>query len=277
MARKYIVTGSHGFIGSHLVSKLGEGNCWCIDWKIGKDAARPSDYPKEDGQFDAIFHLAGHIHDGYPPNEILANNTSSTMRVLEEAKRLKAKVIFVSSAGVYADLPGPQREDGNLDYSASSYATSKRIGEELCQLYWRRCGVPAVVLRLFNAYGPRGNSVINTWHGLILKREKVLVNGNGEHERDYVHVKDAVDALVSARNYLEKSPSYDVFNVGTGVGTELLGLMSMMMRIYGITVPHGFSGKPGGVRYSRASTQRCLERMGFRTSIGLEEGLKMLE
>ena len=75
MASKYIVTGSHGFIGSHLVSKLGEGNCWCIDWKIGRDAARQGDYPKDDGQFDAIFHLAGHIHDGYPPNAILTNNT----------------------------------------------------------------------------------------------------------------------------------------------------------------------------------------------------------
>jgi len=277
MARKHVVTGSHGFIGSHLVSRLGEGNCWCIDWKIGRDAARASDYPKEGEQVDAIFHLAGYIHDGYPPNDILANNTSSTIMVLEEARRLKAKAIFVSTAGVYADLPGPQREDGVLDYTASTYATSKRVGEELCQLYSRRYGVPAVALRIFNVYGPRGNSVINTWHGLIRRRERVLVNGNGEHERDYVHVKDAVDALVSARDYLEGEPSYDVFNVGTGVGTGLLALMSMMMRIYGITVPHDFSGKPGGVRHSRASTQRCLERMGFRTSIRLEDGLKMLE
>ena len=199
------------------------------------------------------------------------------MRVLEEAKRLKAKVIFVSSAGVYADLPGPQREDGALDYTASTYATSKRIGEELCQLYWRRCGIPAVALRLFNAYGPRGHSVINTWHGMIMRRERILVDGNGEHERDYIHVNDAVDALVSAKDYLERNPSYDVFNVGTGVGTKLLDLISMMMRVYGITVTHSPSGKPGGVRYSRASTQRCLERMGFRTSIGLEEGLKMLD
>jgi len=277
MARKYIVTGSHGFIGSHLVRRLGEENCWCIDWKIDRDANRQSDYPIEDGQFDAIFHLAGYIHDGYPPNEILANNVSSTMRVLEEAKRLKAKVIFASSAGVYADLPSPLLEEGNMDYTASPYATSKRIGEELCQLYSRRCGVPAVALRLFNVYGPRGNSVINTWHGLIRKHERLLVNGNGEHERDYVHVNDAVDAMVSARNYLEKNPSYDIFNVGTGVGTELLGLISTMMRIYGVKVLHDFSGKPGGVRYSRASTQRCLERMGFRASIRLEDGLKMLE
>jgi len=277
MASKYVVTGSHGFIGSHLVGKLGEGNCWCMDWKIGRDAARPSDYPKEGGQVDAIFHLAGYIHDGYPPNDILANNTSSTITVLEEARRLKAKVIFVSTAGVYADLPGPQREDGVLDCTASTYATSKRVGEELCQLYSRRYGVAAVALRIFNVYGPRGNSVINKWHELIQRREGVLVNGNGENERDYVHVNDAVDALVSARDYLGKDHSYDVFNVGTGVGTKLLDLISMLMRIYGITVPHYFSGKPGGVRYSRASTQRCLERMGFRASIRLEDGLKMLE
>lgn len=176
MARKYIVTGSHGFIGSHLVRRLGEENCWCIDWKIDRDANRQSDYPIEDGQFDAIFHLAGYIHDGYPPNEILANNVSSTMRVLEEAKRLKAKVIFASSAGVYADLPSPLLEEGNMDYTASPYATSKRIGEELCQLYSRRCGVPAVALRLFNVYGPRGNSVINTWHGSYARAAFIAAN-----------------------------------------------------------------------------------------------------
>jgi len=278
--RSAIVTGSEGFIGSHLAERLGD-NCWLVDRNLGEqyDVSRWLGSFKPNAE-KIIYHLAADSSDEKPTREVLENNINSTIAVLETARVWGMGVVFASSSSVYADKPWPLREDReDLAQPVSPYATSKLVCERLCELYWRRHKVSSVAFRLFNVYGPRGNGVVNVFYdGFVGKGPPPQIHGNGRQRRDFIHVDDVVDAFVLAGEWLKSHEGFLILNVGTGKSTSVNQLYGMMTEIYGKPkVEVRCPDADAGVKWSCANTKKAKKEIGFVAKIGLEEGLKRLE
>ncbi len=217
---KVLVTGGCGFIGYHLVSRLvKKGNLVTVvdDLSIKNPKFVPeanyrilplSKIEKVYDSFDVIYHLAAisSISDSFKrPIKTIETNITGTAILLEKAAEEGSKFIFASTCAVYS-----------LD--KSYYSSTKSYGEELC----RQANVELTVFRFCNVYGPGDNK------GLIsmLWNDHLEIFGSGENRRNYVHVEDVVDALVSKnRRDIFEVCSEDVFSVNelvkkTGISVE---------------------------------------------------------
>ena len=220
---KVLCTGSEGFIGSNLKQRLIELGHEVVefDLKNGNDIRL-----KDLGEgYKTIYHLAAKasIPDSFDnPVEAHSHNVVGTLRVLELAKRIKANVVFSSSSSVYGEPDDiPTHEDSKID-PVSPYATQKYICEQYLRLYWK-LGVKSVALRYFNVYGD-GQEKANGGYSLALakfmnqkKRNVPLtIVGTGEQKRDFVNVKDVVDANIKAAQWLDTATGFESFNIGSG-------------------------------------------------------------
>lgn len=219
-----IVTGGLGFIGSNLVDKLVSLNhevCVIDNHYSGEltrlnssavclyaDIQEPLD--RCDFEAEVIFHLAGQarIQPSFDiPVHTMSSNVIGTTNVLELARRIKAKVVYAGSSSFYGD---PHK---------NPYALSKWFGEELCLMYNEVFAVPAAIARFFNVYGPRQPmhgqyaTVIGIFERQYAAGEPLTVTGTGEQRRDFTHVSDIVDGLISIA---QESWNGEVFNLGCG-------------------------------------------------------------
>src|SRR4030065_951008 len=211
------VTGSKGFIGSHLVKRLKElgYDLLELDTKNGFDVTNKNNF-KGIRKFDCIIHLAGKtsitesFHLTY---DYLTHNYLGTLNVLELCRKYNAKIIFASS-NIYG-LPQYLPIDEAHPYQVTNpYTQSKIIGEQLCQLYCNNFGLSCISLRQFNIYGSKMNedSLIPT----ILKQAsggQVKVRDT-KPQRDYVHIDDIIEAYVASINYDCKG--FEAFNIASG-------------------------------------------------------------
>ena len=239
---KVIVTGGAGFIGSHLVDKLIEQEVKVIildDCSTGKldninpracymntdiTTIDPNIFLSEETDIDTIFHLAAKttvqesIQDPILYNNV---NVKGILNVLELAKNLKVKrVVFSSSSSVYGDAKTPTSESYPLD-PLSPYALNKLIGEQYCKLYSKTYNIDTVCLRYFNVYGDRMNNeggyklVFPIFKEQLLNNKPLTINNDGEQRRDFVCVKDVVNAnILVAKHKLNFRG--DIYNVGNG-------------------------------------------------------------
>lgn len=217
-----LVTGHKGFIGSHLYRELDlNWNCTVkgIDIKDGDDICT---YDFGDEPVDVIFHLAARasIPASFEhPADSNYNNVYGSLRVLEYAKRVGAKVIFSSSSSVYGEpVSVPTHENDPLRY-VSPYAFQKREVEE----YMRLLNINGFALRYFNVFGEGQENANKGDNSLLLatfleqKRngKPLTIVGTGEQRRDFVYVKDVVQANIAAalndEIYVPR-----ILNVGTG-------------------------------------------------------------
>ncbi|WP_448383459.1 NAD-dependent epimerase/dehydratase family protein [Desulfosoma sp.] len=247
---KVLVTGGAGFIGSHLVDHLmaqGE-QVWVIDdLSTGnlKNVAHHLQNPRFHfhlgtildetlldrliSQCDVVFHLAAAVGVKLimnRPVETLETNVRGTEVVLRCANRHKKKVLVTSTSEVYGkamdDNGGaPLREDADRVVGPTtkrrwSYACSKAFDEFLALAYYEEKKLPVVVVRLFNTVGPRQigqyGMVIPNFVQKALLNKPIIVYGDGTQSRSFLHVADAVEALV--RLMREPRAEGQVVNVG---------------------------------------------------------------
>jgi dTDP-L-rhamnose 4-epimerase len=163
----------------------------------------------------------------------------------------------------------------------SVYAVSKRDQEELCLSVGRSYGIPTAALRYFNVYGTR-QALSNPYTGVcaifsarIKHRRRPLVFEDGGQTRDFIHVRDIVQAnrLVMT----EPQADHEVFNVGTGSPTSVAQIARLLAARYGVPVEPDITRKfrAGDIRHCVADASK-LRALGFRPSVGLEEGLREL-
>lgn len=210
-----LVTGHLGFIGSHLNERIGNG----IDIKMGVDI-RSCEFTE---RFGVIFHTAAmaSIPKSFE-DPVLSHdhNVTGTLRILEYARQAGAKVVFSSSSSV-KDLMSP-------------YAAQKSICEEYMKLYWK-LGVKSVALRYFNVFGER-QEIANDGYQLVLsvfldqkkKGNPFTIVGTGEQRRDFVYVKDVVDANIRAADYLDRATGFEAIDIGTGVNYSVNEVADMI-------------------------------------------------
>jgi dTDP-L-rhamnose 4-epimerase len=177
-------------------------------------------------------------------------------------------------------VPVPTTEDKPLQ-PTSVYALSKRDQEEYCLLVGGAYDVPTVALRYFNIYGPR-QALSNPYTGVaaifgscLLNEQAPTVYEDGLQTRDFVHVRDIVQANLLALDADAGEVAGQVFNVGTGRATNLLELYAALQKALGIAgiepeIPGRF--RTGDIRHCYADISRIAE-LGFTPSTDLEAGL----
>jgi nucleoside-diphosphate-sugar epimerase len=263
--RKIIVTGGGGFLGRRLVDLL-KDNYEVFDKVEGKDITKPEDFENLDG--DYVIHLAA-LTRCRNDKKMFNVNVGGTLNVLEFCRRVGARLIFASSAAVYGNIRSPVKEDAPLQ-PISFYGLTKLVGEELCRFYNNHYNVPAVILRIFNLYGPGQQGQFLIPDIVSQLNEEKIVLRNQYPKRDFVYVDDAVEAIVRSRN-LE---GYNVINIGTG---ESYSVGEIAEKIVGISKGRkqiGFldDDKIESDIYADISKARRL--LGWQPKVSLEQGLE---
>ena len=252
---KSIVTGGAGFIGSHLVDKLIELGHEVVvidnessevhDHFYYNDSATYykidiADYcgirPLFEG-VDFVFHLAAESRIQPAINNPLLcfqTNAYGTGVILQGAREAKVKkVIYSSTSSAYGLKNQIPLSETMPDDCLNPYSVAKVAGEKMCKMYTDLFGLPTIVFRYFNVYGPREplKGSYAPVVGLFLRQNKagetMTIVGDGTQRRDFTHVCDVVDANVRAMNY-EGQLHGTVFNVGTGKNNSVLELAKMI-------------------------------------------------
>ena len=251
---KILVTGGAGFIGFHLSKKLVglPAKVIIYDNLSSGRMENVRDVPKAEfvegdilnskqlyslDKAELIFHLAAQVVVPYSmenPTEDFETNARGTLNVLEKARKDDSRIIFASSAAVYGNpsiMPTPESYGF---HPFSCYGLSKVVGEEYCEMYAKQYGLDVTVLRFANVYGSRCHGVISDFFDKISRnRSKLEIIGTGLQSRDFVHVSDVVEALLSAAA-LEKALG-ETFNIGFGKTTKIIDLAKLILKILNLT------------------------------------------
>ncbi|NPA22589.1 MAG: NAD-dependent epimerase/dehydratase family protein [Candidatus Micrarchaeota archaeon] len=274
-----IITGGQGFIGSHLWELL--PNALVVDNLSHSYHPLPKPFlryrlgsfsylPKE---IETIYHLAADIsvkESMENPQKVLSNNLQSTLEVAEWARKKDAKIVFASSAAVYASKEGALSEGDPLQ-PQSIYGLSKKQDEEILYYYHKLYGIDVIILRYANVYGPRQDPqtgpVIPTFITRMLKGQEIFFYGDGSQARDFIYVKDVARITKQASSL----KGYQVFNVGTGKPTTIKELFSLLASMLGYQKePVIKEERPGDIKTSFFDIQRLF----YKDFVPLEEGLR---
>jgi len=289
------VTGGAGFIGSHIVQALldrGAAVHVLDNLSTGKrdNVPREASFIQGDildaGELDralngvdAVIHLAARvaIRDSLKNfHQDASTNLMGTLHLLKQAgSRQVRNLIFASSMAVYADSlqPAPLAENYQLN-PISPYGISKLAAEKYTRLLAGPLGMKSVCLRYFNVYGPRQTftlyvGVINIFIERLLKGQAPVIFGDGEQQRDFVHVEDITRATLLA---LESDIDGEVFNVGSGVGTSVAQIARLLIdRIRPGTQPIYDRPHPVEIRNSIADISQIRVRLGYAPRATLAE------
>jgi UDP-glucose 4-epimerase len=259
-AKRVLVTGGAGFVGANLVRRLcAEGTQPTIldDFFTGKlenlrgldsryELVRGSVTDRElvtrlVAQHDIIFHLAARniIASTANPYEDFQTNIGGTLNVLLAAREAKTeRVIYTSSVSIYGNPRYlPINEDDPISL-LTPYAVSKFSGEGYCRAFYESYDVPVVVVRYSNVFGP-GQDPTNPYCGVVSKfmqraseGQPPVIHGDGQQTRDFTFVDDAIDATLTAG--LAAKAEGEVFNVGSGIETNVNTLAQQVLELYGL-------------------------------------------
>ncbi|MCX6773463.1 MAG: GDP-mannose 4,6-dehydratase [Candidatus Micrarchaeota archaeon] len=294
----YLITGGAGFIGSNLADALDPKQTIVIDdlsngklenishlIKKGlifrkKDIAGINSSDVKD--VDVIFHEAALVSVPLSFSNFdktYRDNVSSFVRILEMARKGDIeRVVFASSAAVYETSSMPVSEDDAV-FPKSPYAESKLIDELYARIYYERYGMKIIPLRYFNVYGPRQNpsspysGVISIFASRMMEGKEITIYGNGKQVRDFVYVKDVVNANILS---LKLGSNFaDPINVASGKPNSILELFSIMKEKAKYKKEPVFKEKrQGDVDCSLANISKAKELLDFHPKYLLEDGLE---
>lgn len=300
----YLVTGGAGFIGSHLVEYLlnNKYNVRVIDnFSSGKidnlksvednasleiingDISNYSEVNDAMEGIEGIFHQAAlvsvekSIHE---PSKSFVNNAQGTFNIFEAARKNNIKrIVFASSAAIYGDNNNLPVKECSEYQPLSPYALDKVYAEKLANLYYSLYGLESVALRYFNVYGPRQDhsspysGVISIFISNLLCGETPTIYGDGKQTRDFVYVKDVVEANIKAMDM--RNSDAHCFNIGTEHGSTILELIDMISSLIERQSNLDFSeNRKGDIRHSVASIDKAMDMLNWKPKYDLYQGLK---
>jgi nucleoside-diphosphate-sugar epimerase len=291
---RYLVTGAAGFIGSHLAEALVAAghevvgiDCFTdyYDPALKEENAAGLEVHRLDlavdeldfGGFDGVFHLAGQpgvrsfgaVFPLYVERNVLA-----TQRVLEAAGAAGVRVVFSSSSSVYGEAERYPTPEDTRPRPLSPYGITKLSCEHLAHAYARSFALDAVVLRYFNAYGPRQrpDMAFARVVGALAEGRPFTLFGDGTQSRSFTYVGDVVRATVEA---MERAPAGALYNVGGGQEATINEALALLERISGQQLDvRREPAVPGDQRRTKADTTRIREDLGWEPTVPLEDGLR---
>jgi nucleoside-diphosphate-sugar epimerase len=299
---RYLVTGGAGFIGSHLAAALlaQGGQVRILDnfstgrrkslqavsgaeiiegdvrsYHIVREAVEGCDFVLHQAALPSV---PRSVKDPITSNEV---NVVGTLNVLNAARDAKvARLVYASSSSIYGRDPTlPKRED-MMPQPMSPYAVSKLAGEHYCRAFFELYRFETVMLRYFNIFGPRQDplsqysAVIPKFIHLALRGERLLINGDGSHTRDFTYVANVVQANLLACGIPEAAGR--VFNIAAGERYSLLDLLNALERVLGTPVdPEFIPVRVGDVPHSYADVGAARTVLGYVPSVGFADGLRL--
>ena len=247
---KYLITGSAGFIGSHLVKKISNEYDLILVDDLSKGSLKfiPKKYRKKlikkkiqdlhkvnIKKLKGIFHLAAQSSVPFSLknlNESSTNNLSSSIKVFDLAKKYSVPIVYASSSAIYGHLS--KGKDSVKRYSITSpYAQDKLTLENYAKMSFDVFKISSVGLRLFNVYGPGQNpnnpysAVIPIFLNKMKKNISVTING-GYQTRDFIFVDDVIKIMLLSMKKVQNNKKYEIFNVGTNRSVTINYLYSLI-------------------------------------------------
>jgi len=211
------------------------------------------------------------------PLEDFETNAKGTLCVLEKARKDDAKLVFASSAAVYGNPTVFPTPEAYGFHPFSCYGLSKVVGEEYCQMYREQYGLDIAITRFANVYGSRCHGVIHDFLDKIAKNpNKLEIIGTGLQSRDFVHVSDVVDALVTVGK--EEFANGEVYNLGYGKTITIIDLAKMMLTILNLqdktVVTTTNVSWQGDVTKIWFDNSKARKELNWNPKISLEDNIK---
>lgn len=303
-----LVTGGAGFIGSHLVERLLSSGqrVICLDnfndyydpqiksMNI-KESSKSRDFALfrgdirdlglvetifEQDRIEKVVHLAACVGVRYSLKRPLLYtevNVQGTANLLEMSRKYGVdNFIFASSSSVYGNSKKvPFSEEDRADRPVSPYAATKKAGELLCTTYHHLYGLNVNCLRFFTAYGPRQRPemAIHRFTHLIEQGKEIPVFGDGTSRRDYTHITDIIQGVMSA---LDKKCGFEIFNLGHSETVELNSLVRLLEENLNKKARiKNLPPQPGDVDVTYADVSKAERMLGYKTETGIEEGVRL--
>ncbi|RLA79846.1 MAG: UDP-glucose 4-epimerase [Epsilonproteobacteria bacterium] len=305
--KNILVTGSAGFIASHIIEELlkdtnnniiGIDNLYSgtqenLDFinlidknnKFTFINANIRDFENikkiiKENNINQIYHLAAIVSvQESIQNPLLSNevNVKGTLNILEASKQNNVKrVVFSSSAAVYGDEPTQPKNENSQTKPISPYGYEKLIGEQYMKLYSELYNVETVSLRYFNVYGQRQSAtsdysgVISIFENKFKNNEVPNIYGDGEQYRDFVYVKDVANANIKAMNTIDISG--EVFCVGTAHKTSINDIVDVMNKKYDKNFMANYlDGRDGDIKESICDNSKIVDILGISKFRKFEE------
>lgn len=294
---KILVTGGAGFIASHVVDaycqaghevvvidNLSTGNLDYVNKQAKFIEADITDQATIQSVINAekpelINHHAAHIQVGNSvkdPQFDATANILGLLHIMESAKEVGVQKVIMASTGgaMYGNKETPFTEDMKEE-PLSPYGVSKRSGELYLNYYHEQYGIPYIVLRYSNVYGPRQNphgesGVIAIFSEMIAQGKTPIINGDGTHTRDYVYIDDVVAANVAAT----ESSYVGALNIGTATEISTNEVFHKVVWEFGKEVKeeHG-PERPGEQVTSSLSYEKAKQILDWEPTVDFASGV----
>ena len=300
---KILITGGAGFIGSHLVEELlsNENEILifdnCLTGKkenieftgnfifINDDFGSESSLEKiEKFDPDICFHLAAQssvVVSVENPALDFEHNILQPIKLIQVLLRSNCKkLVFTSSGGTIFGEPSviPTAEEDYADEPESPYGVAKKRLNELIKIMTKNSNLKYSILNLSNVYGPRQDphgeaGVVSIFANKYLNDEEPIIFGDGEQTRDYIYVKDVVNALVKASTIDENH----FLNIGTGIETSVNDLVNSMKSQFNSEInPIYKPAREGELNRSVLNSSKAKKELDWKPEYNLDDGMKQV-
>ena len=303
-----LVTGSAGFIGSHIVEyllnngvkfvrildNLSTGSKTNIQSLIDKfsnmefiwgDIRNLETCRKACKDISVICHQAAlgsvprSIDNPLDSHDV---NVNGFINILVAAKESGIKrVVYASSSSVYGSNNKPTKIENENGTPLSPYAVTKYVDELYANIFTKVYGMECIGLRYFNVFGPRQNpngvyaAVIPKFIKSIINNESPTINGDGTYSRDFTYIDNIVHANILALSSKNNECFGQVFNVGTNNSISINQLFNLIKEIVNNKSCDAIYGpvRRGDVPYSNASIDKISSLLGYQPKVYFEDGL----
>ena len=290
-----LVTGGAGFIGSNLVDELVKQKYTVTvidDLSTGKidninpaatfinhDISKPLPYylKKALNQVDYVFHLAAFARvepSIQRPTFSNTVNVSGTVELLHACAQANvSKFVLTSSSAVYGDAKKFPVSEKAAIKPMSPYGLQKYVAEEYCKLFASLYNLPCAVLRYANVYGPRqpltGSycNVMGIFTNQRKQEQPLTIAGDGTNSRDYIHVKDVVNANILCTR-VESLKNFEVMNIGSGIDYTVNDIANIIGGKT-VTIPERVEPKK-----TLLNSKKALKLLGWEPTINLKDWVK---
>lgn len=316
-SKRWLVTGAAGFIGSNLVEALlrldqqvvgldnfatgRRVNLDQVEALVGPDRWERFEFLEGDirdsktcvracASADYVLHQAAlgsvpaSMDDPIRAND---HNVTGFLQMLNAAREAGVKrVVYATSSAVYGDNTDSRKVEAQIGNALSPYAVTKRINELYGEVFGECYGTDTIGLRYFNVFGPRQDpdgayaAVIPKWIDAMIRGHAVRINGDGETSRDFVYIRNVVQANLLAATTENPEARNQVCNVAMDARTSLNELFELLRsrlapRFPGLgsVKPEYDDFRPGDIRHSQADIGKARVLLGYAPTHDVGQGL----
>jgi UDP-glucose 4-epimerase len=270
------IIGASGFIGGHLMERLKETSGWEAVMFNG-DLLNISDIEKffeGNKGMDQLVNLAGIFFGDF--ETLLSINVIAFNNLLSIAvKHGIKKVIYASTGAVYGEPIRERSKEDDVLCPNTLYGLSKMYGEKCLEYYSQLHRFNFVILRFSNVYGPsNAKGVIYSFLDSIKKENKLIIFGDGEQRRNFLHISDAVGAIISSLGYGGKS---QIFNIADKDIYSLNDLVDIIRTAgLGFNVEYKLADTSNSLQSLSEDISMAMEILNWKPLVRLDDGIKNL-